>query len=371
MHRLPTLVAESGLLDEVLAAAAVAGCEVERMPDISALRGHWRAAPAVILDVGAAAACVREALPRRPGVLLVSTGPPDPASWPPAVELGVEQVIDVSAGRARLQEALSDLVESPPGDGRVLSVLGGCGGAGASVLATAVGQAVLAGGGRGLLVDCDPLGGGLDLELGAESEEGKRWPDLSLSGGRVPVAELHSALPGRTMGAGRLTLLSCARTGPDPTPQGVAAVVDAGRRAGETVICDVPRQLSPAAGAALDRSDLAVLVVPARLRACAAAKRVADQMAERGVSLHAVVRGPSPTGLDARQVAKAVGLPLLTTMRPERRLAVALDNGHFPVDAKGPLATAARQVLSVLHAGKRLSPKAFHSAAAARGGGVP
>ncbi|MEU4801149.1 septum site-determining protein Ssd [Actinosynnema sp. NPDC023587] len=367
MDRLLTLVADPTLLDEVLQAAAVAGCEVERVPDVAALRGLWRAAPAVVLDAEALAGCAGTALPRRPGVFVVSTGPPERTVWPPALELGVEQVIDVRAGRARLQEALSDLVESPPGDGRVLSVLGGCGGAGASVLATAVGQAVLSGGGRGLLVDCDPLGGGLDLALGAEREAGKRWPDLSLSGGRVPVAELRSALPSRTRGSGRLAFLSCARNGPDPTPQAVAAVVDAGRRAGETVICDVPRQLSPAAGAALERSDLAVLVVPARLRACAAARRVVEQVAGRGVALHAVVRGPSPTGIHARQVAKAIGLPLLTAMRPERRLAAALDQGRFPAHRQGPLAAAAREVLTVLRAQKPLSRRTFAPAEVGRG----
>ncbi|WP_433267505.1 septum site-determining protein Ssd [Actinosynnema sp. CS-041913] len=358
MNRLLAMVAETHLLDEVLNAAAVAGCEVERVPDVPALRARWHTAPAVVLDAGAAASCVHEALPRRPGVLLVATGPPGPETWPAAVELGVAQVIELPAARSTLQEALSDLVESPPGDGRVLSVLGGCGGAGASVLAAAVGQAVLTTGGRGLLVDCDPLGGGLDLALGAEHEAGKRWPDLNLTGGRVPVSELRAALPSRTKGQGRLTFLSCARNGPDPTPQAVAAVVDAGRRAGETVICDVPRQLTPAAGAALDRSDLAVLVVPARLRACAAARRVADQVTDRGITVHAVVRGPTTTGIHARQAAKAVGVPLLTTMRPERRLGAALDHGRFPVH--GPLAATARQVLAVLHAQNRLALKALH-----------
>ncbi|MBB5956723.1 secretion/DNA translocation related CpaE-like protein [Saccharothrix tamanrassetensis] len=358
MNRLLAMVTGTRLLDDVLQAAAVAGCEVERVPDVPALRAHWHSAPAVVLDAKAAASCVHQALPRRPGVLLVSTGPPTPETWPPAVDLGVEQVIELPSGLRRLQEALSDLVEAPSGDGRVLSVLGGCGGAGASVLAAAVGQAVLSTGGRALLVDCDPLGGGLDLALGAEHEVGKRWPDLKLTGGRVPAAELRAALPTRNRGEGRLTFLSCSRNGPDPTAQTVAAVVDAGRRAGETVVCDVPRQLSPAAGAALDRSDLAVLVVPARLRACAAAKRVADQVTDRGITVHAVVRGPSPSGINAGQVAKAVGIPLLTTMRPQRHLATALDQGHFPTHWKGPLAAAAREVLAVLQAQKRLPPKA-------------
>ncbi|NUT90948.1 MAG: hypothetical protein HOY78_02845 [Saccharothrix sp.] len=350
MSRVVALVAETELLDEVLQAAAVAGCEVERVADVSALRGHWHTAPAVVLDPAGAQACAFEALPRRPGVLVVSTGPPDAAVWPCAVELGVERVIDASSGSDALRTALADLVETPLDGGRVLAVLGGCGGAGASVLAAAVGQAVLHRGGRALLVDCDPLGGGLDLALGAESESGVRWPDVALSGGRVPASALRTALPGLTRAGGTLSFLSCSRNGPGPAPQAVAAVVEAGRRSGETVVCDVPRQLPPAARAALDRADLAVLVVPAEVRACAAARRVADQVVERGVDLHAVVRTPAPGGIRPAEVAEAVGVPLLTTMRPEPRLPTALDQGRFPMRTRGPLAKAAREVLAALDA---------------------
>ena len=39
----------------------------------------------------------------------------------------------------------------------------------------------MADGERVMLVDCDALGGGLDLLLGAEEVQGLRWPDLALS----------------------------------------------------------------------------------------------------------------------------------------------------------------------------------------------
>ncbi|NUT52857.1 MAG: hypothetical protein HOV94_37060, partial [Saccharothrix sp.] len=125
---------------------------------------------------------------------------------------------------------------------------------------------------------------------------------------------------------------------------------EAGRRAGATVVCDVPRGLTGAACAALDRADLAVLVVPADVKACMAAKPVVEQASERGVRLKAVVRGPAPGGLTTAQVVEAIDVPLLTAMRPEPRLARALDNGHFPETTRGPLAKAARQVLEALNA---------------------
>jgi secretion/DNA translocation related CpaE-like protein len=216
------------------------------------------------------------------------------------------------------------------------------------VLAAAVGQAVLSDGGQGLLIDCDPLGGGIDLTLGTEEDPGLRWPELRLTGGRVAASALRSALPGKSGRHGRLTVLSCEGDGPGPEPGAVAAVVEAGRRAGETVVCDLPRQFTGTTCAALDRSDLAVLVVPAEVRACASAQRVARRMVDRGVAVRMVVRGPAPSGLRGAEIAEVVGVPLLATMRPEPGLAAALDRGSFPEGTRGPLARAARAVLAVL-----------------------
>lgn len=349
MKRPVALVTDAVLVDEVLNAAAVVGCEVERVVDVTALRGRWHGAAAVVLDFEAVVAC--GGFPRRAGVHVVGAGPPGAEVWRRALALGAEQVLELPADQERLRAVLADAAEGAPvGDGKVLAILGARGGAGASVLAVAVGQAVLAAGGQGLLVDCDPLGGGLDLTLGAEQQEGLRWPTLQLTGGRVPAAALRTALPGRSGRHGSLTVLSCGRTGPGPEPDAVVAVIEAGRRAGGTVVCDVPRQLTEAACAALDRADLAVLVVPADVKACMAAKTVVDQAGERGVRLKAVVRGPAPGGLTTAQVVAATGVPLLTAMRPEPRLARALDNGHFPETTRGPLAKAARKVLAALHA---------------------
>ncbi|PRY46206.1 septum site-determining protein Ssd [Umezawaea tangerina] len=345
------LVGDEVLLDELLRLAAAAGCELDRVPDVAALRARWKDAPLVLLDEWAASECGLVDLPRRAGAYLVCTRPPAEHVWREALALGLERVVELPAGDQWLVGALADLAEGPPsGEGRVVAVLGGRGGAGASVLAAALGQAVLSSGGQGLLVDCDPLGGGLDLTLGDESHEGPRWPELHLSGGRVAASALHSALPGRTGKGGRLTVLSCDRDGPGPEPDAVAAVVEAGRRAGETVICDLPRHLTASALAALTRADLTVLVVPAEVRACAAAKRVAHQLISHGATLGVVVRAPGPTGLRGKEIADTIGATLLTSMRPEPRLASALDNGRFPTATRGPLARAATAVLAALHA---------------------
>ena len=109
----------------------------------------------------------------------------------------------------------------------------------------------------------------------------------------------------------------------------------------------LPETIEPGT-AALETADLAVLVVPAEVRACAAAATVAARVLRYGVSLQLVVRGPAPGGLTPRDVSRALDIPLLAAMRPQPGLASALDRGAVPGRSRGPLATAAAQVLGAL-----------------------
>ncbi|GAA3218533.1 septum formation initiator [Pseudonocardia petroleophila] len=352
------MVSDPELLDAVLRLAAAAGCELERAVDATAARRMWAEAPVVLLDAGAAQHCARHGLPRRGRVVVAVRGEPPPGVWQQAVAVGAEHVVSLPDAEPWLVAALSEATEEPRGRGPVLGVVGGRGGAGASVLAAAVAVAAVRDGRRALLVDCDPLGGGLDLVLGAEDLDGLRWPGVGVGGGRVPAAALHAALPAPAVagrGGGELALLSCDRAaggpgGGGPGAGAVSAVIDAGRRAGETVVCDLPRHGTDAALAALSAADLVVLVVPADVRSCAAAARVVAVLADHGAVPRLVVRGPAPGGIDAAEVARALELPLLTTMRSEPGLARALERGEAPGRTRGPLAAAARAVLAELGA---------------------
>jgi secretion/DNA translocation related CpaE-like protein len=229
--------------------------------------------------------------------------------------------------------------------------VGARGGAGASTLAAATAVSAARNGASALLVDCDPLGGGLDLLVGVEQEPGLRWPELTVSDGRVRAGALHDALPRAGVGgaSGRgLAVLSCARSAHGPERTAVTAVLEAGRRGGDTVVCDLPRYPTEAALAALGGTELTVLVVPADLRSCAAGGRVAQVLAEHTGSVELVVRGPSPGGITAAEAARAVGLPLLATMRPEGGLERGTERGRLPGSWRGPLTGAARAVLDRL-----------------------
>ncbi|TKG70015.1 septum site-determining protein Ssd [Prauserella endophytica] len=346
----PLVVArDDAVADEIQRIAAAVECESEWVSDLDAARESWADAPLVLIDDSVLVDDPGQALPRRERVLLVCKGAPGPASWQRAFVLGVEKVVALPEDEDTLVAAFADVAEGPSqGKGQVLAVVGGCGGAGASVLAASVGLRVARTGGSALLVDCDPLGGGVDLLLGSERAEGVRWPQLRVRSGRVSMSALEAALPARKHGEGRLSVLSCDREGPGPTADAVAAVVEAGRRAGRVVVCDVPRQAESASEEALRRADLVALVVPAEVRACVAATRVLARLGELTGEVRVLARGPAPDGLTAHDVADAVGVPLLGRIRTERRLARAVERGVFNPRPGGALGTAARAVLETL-----------------------
>jgi secretion/DNA translocation related CpaE-like protein len=219
-------------------------------------------------------------------------------------------------------------------------VMGGRGGAGASLFATALARSAR----DALLVDADPWSGGIDLVAGSEDKPGLRWPDLALEHGRLDFAALRQALPR----VGGLSVLSSARAGNDVEPGPLAAVVDAGRRGGATVVCDLPRRLTRAVEFAVDTADLVVLVTTADIRGCAASTAVAAALSAINPNVGLVVRGPSPAGLRPVDVARTVELPLLAAMRAQPNLATMLERGGLRIGHRSPMTAAARRVLAVL-----------------------
>jgi secretion/DNA translocation related CpaE-like protein len=343
------ICSDDELLDGLLRLAAAAGCEIQRAADAAQARRFWGQAPLVVLDVAAARQCAAGRLPRRGGVLIAVRGEPDPAVWRLAVAVGADHVVSLPQAEPWLVDVFADAAEGSRSGGAVLAVVGGRGGAGASVLAAAVAVAAVREGEQVLLVDCDPLGGGLDLVLGAEDLGGLRWPGLAIGGGRIGASALRAALPAPAVpGAGGLRMLSCGRVRHEPSAASVASVVAAGRRAGEIVVCDLPRHPTEAAATALAGADLTVLVVPADVRSAAAGAQVAALLTDHTSSVRLVVRGPAPGGIEPEEVAKAVGLPLLTAMRADPEIARSLERGSAPGRPGSPLAAAADEVLAAL-----------------------
>jgi secretion/DNA translocation related CpaE-like protein len=330
------ITSDPELLDDLVRIALTAGTEVDAAPDAGSGRRAWSTAAAVVVGRDAAEACARARLPRRSGVVLIGDDLDEAGIWQLGVEVGAEHVVFLPDGEAWLVEMLSEAVEPVRFSGELIAVVGGRGGAGATTLSAALAVTASRLGHRTLLVDGDPLGGGIDLVFGGESDPGVRWPDLGATRGRVPGSALTGALP-RMNG---LSVLSWDRSDVlQVPPEAMETVLEAGRRSCEIVVADLPRALDDAGRSVLSLASLVLLVVPAEVRAAAAAARVATQLAPLCADLRLVVRGPSPSGLGADEIARALSLPLVGFLRPEPSLELALERGEPPARrSRSPLA---------------------------------
>lgn len=340
------ITADADLLDDLLRLAVAAGVELDVAADPAAARRRYAPAPLVVVGLDMAEPCHRAGLPRRPGVVLVgrSGEPTDP--WQLAEALGAAHVAMLPAAEPWLVDRFADLVNAPDRAGRLVAVIGGRGGAGASVLAAGIAVTAVRARLRTLLVDADPLGGGIDLVLGWEGMEGLRWPGLREASGRMSAPALVEALPRQ----GELVVLSWDRGTPVAVPaEAMAATIEAGRNGRDLVVVDLPRRLDDAAMLALHGADRALLLVPAELRATAAAARVVAAIGSHCRSLQVVVRGPTPGRLTAKEIAASLRLPLAGVLRPEPRLAVGLERGETPAHSgRGPLAVLCRRIVEDL-----------------------
>ncbi|MBO8194750.1 septum formation initiator [Streptomyces oryzae] len=350
------------LLDDLLRLCAAAGTEPQVAHGGPASRtgwaswsgaASWERAPLVLVGddcarasgfgeapgPGQAAPGTAGTVPRRPGVLLVGRDWDDPGVWERGVRVGAESVVLLPDAENWLTGRIADALEGVGQAALTVGVVGGRGGAGASTLACALAVTAARAGEQTTLIDADPLGGGLDILLGLEQAQGLRWPDLAESRGRVGSAALAESLP-RSHG---LSLLSWDRGDRALVPaDAMKSVLSAARRRGGVVVVDLPRQVDETVAEGLVQLDLGLAVVPAELRAVAAAHRVAARMQLVVRDLRAVVRtrgGPRgargyDAGLDDAEVARLLGLPLAGELPWERGLLEDIDRGRPPGSAK-------------------------------------
>lgn len=341
----------SAVAETVSRVAAATGIAVEVRGDPPP-RWDWRAAALVVVDVAELPALTGAGLPRRTGVIAVHTGDPSARELRGCLALGVERTVPATEIDAVLVEVFGSLRRTVSG-GRVLAVIGACGGAGASVLSAALATTAVREGLPTVLLDVDSWGAGLDVVMGMEHVPGVRWPDLTAATGRLPPEALHRALPVAARAAGRVPVLTFDREQPDPVDPGVLDVVLGSLRAGgDTVVVDVPSTPCPAGDRAVELADLTVLIAPADVRSCFAAGRRTRHLLQLTGQLGLVVRGPSPGGLAADDLADTLGLPLLGRLRAQPRLDHDLEQGRPPGgERRSPLGRVCRDVLEVLAAG--------------------
>ena len=243
----PLLVSADPLLvADVHRLCAAAGVVPEVVRDPAHAIRLWASAPVVLVGSDVATALAAASPPRRQRVHVLGRSPVGDTMFRDALGVGAETVAGLPASETWLVELLTDVGDGGAAPGVTIGVIGGSGGAGATVFAAAMAQMASAAG-RTLLVDADPIGAGVDRVLGLEDSDGIRWDSMLQTTGRLSSRSLREALPR----AGQLSVL----TWPTDRPASLQAfamreVLSAGRRGFDAVVVDLPRHRD-----AVDRRD--------------------------------------------------------------------------------------------------------------------
>ena len=340
----PTVVvtADPELLGRVQAVTATLAVQPLVVEEPAQVRSSWASAPLVVVGPDAAAAVAALRLPARRGVLLVGHDEDPAAALRHSTELGAA-VLTLPRGAEALAAAVGGRADRPPGSGRVLVLTGASGGVGTSTTAAALALVAARDGGRVALVDLDERGGGLDLLLGAEQQEGWRWPRLA--GARGFLGDLHGQLPS----VEGVDLLSVARLDPAAPPltaEAVGPVLLSLVRSHPLVVVDLPREPTPGAAEALRQADEVLLLVRADVRGVAAGRVAARVLAPGCASLSALSRSARRGGVAADAAAAALGLPSAGVVPYDPAAVMAAERGEPPArSVRSPLARSCRAVL--------------------------
>ncbi|MBI8999616.1 septum site determining protein [Corynebacterium sp. CCM 9185] len=281
---------------------------------------------------------------RHPRLFLVAPDP-GPVDWRAAMTCHAESAFLLPAQSPELLAAFGQGDVTPSG-GRVLGVLGAVGGSGASTLAAAVARVLVDD--TPILVDAVNGSGGLDLLLCLEDAPGARWPELAFDRGHVELTDLMKALPRTPDG---VTVLSTTRSrirDPFVLETGrLMAVLDCIRAGAGTAIVDLP---SGHAGArwAVTLCDLVVLVVPAEVRAVAAAAALTAELAGHRTPCFTVLRHRSWSGIDATEMERLTSTDCLAELGQVANLPKSCELHGLPARLPRVLASTARAIAAEL-----------------------
>jgi secretion/DNA translocation related CpaE-like protein len=346
------VTADGELLEQVLATAAAAAIEPTVVPDGVAARSLWTSAAIVVVGIDRAPELAGMSLSRRSEVYLVGGAADREALCAWSGPLGAAVVV-LPGAAGWLTASLSDAARHRLGAGHLVAVLGGSGGVGASTWAAGLAVVAAQQEWRTALVDADPLGGGLDLLLGAERSGGWRWPRLA--GARGHLGDLAGQLPH----VDGVDVLAAGRgedgaTGP-PGAEQLQAVLRSTSRTHHLTVVDLPRAPEWVAREVGRHADLMLVVVRADVRGISAARAVLDRLAD-GPQPQLVVRRRRGGPLTATAVADGLAVPLAGTVPDDPALRLGAERGDPPArSARSPLALSCRAVLGRLPAGELAS----------------
>lgn len=305
MHRALWAGPDAALRELVADHATAAGLELVDEADTGPIAVQLMDAAALVTAPGTAGFRSRGAsVAAGAPPLLVVTGEQvvTTSAWRSALASGARALLQLPADSEQLLSHLSEL-SRPRSDSTVIGVVAGHGGAGASSFAARLAAAARPDG-PVVLVDGDPLGGGLDLLVEHGGAAGVGWSDLEGLGSQDGTA-LREGLPV----VDEVALL-VAGDGPGPQASALSRALTALAPGGGTVVVDLSASLVAAAAEHLDRL---LLVTTATDHAVRATARRLDIWPLPAGLVSVVVRRQGP--LHPGDIAADLSLPLAAAFR--------------------------------------------------------
>lgn len=305
MHRALWAGPDAALRELVADHATAAGLELVDEADPGPIAVQLMDAAALVTAPGTAGfrsrgASVAAGAP--PLLVVTSEQVVTTSAWRSALASGARALLQLPADSEQLLSHLSEL-SRPRSDSTVIGVVAGHGGAGASSFAARLAAAARPDG-PVVLVDGDPLGGGLDLLVEHGGAAGVGWSDLEGLGSQDGTA-LREGLPV----VDEVALL-VAGDGPGPQASALSRALTALAPGGGTVVVDLSASLVAAAAEHLDRL---LLVTTATDHAVRATARRLDIWPLPAGLVSVVVRRQGP--LHPGDIAADLSLPLAAAFR--------------------------------------------------------
>lgn len=355
---------------EVSHIAAATGCEIFDSTNPADILRLLPRAEALIIDAASAQDLHAYAqhnqvdIPSRERIFHV-TAEPGPIDYRSALRCHAEEAFLVPSQAPELLAALGKhrLTHNhgyPAKQNQCIAISGAVGGCGVSTFSAAVARTAAADGRYQCisLLDLVDSSGGLDLLMGLEDTPGIRWPDLSLGEGHIDYEALDQAIPHTSYD--HIGVLSQARTSvagagclKDPVPT-ISRVIHSIHEAATSVlgVMDCPAIFGQADHALAqlisEEAALVVLVVPAEIRAVAAAAGRSAELKSAGVTPLIVLRHRSWSGLGAKEVEDILQEEVLAEIGHIHRLPKTTELQGLPQVLPRPLLQASRAVLSHL-----------------------
>ena len=326
MTTTPTIlvsVTDPVLHPEAINIAAATGMDIIDTSDPRDIVRHAPKAAAILVDA-TTATHAGGIHPR--GHLFLLHPEPGPVDWTLAVRIGAADAVILPAQSNKLLATLAATTAapdspSPAAAASVIAVTGAVGGAGTSTLAVALAlqlhEIVPT-----VLVDADPVSPGMDLLLGCETTGGIRWADLSFRSGSIAAADLIAALPETESGLPVLTTDRGSNGTSGITEDKLLRVIGTMHHT-HCVVVDLPAT-APFFAALTDACDFVVLLIPAEVRAAAAASRIAHSLTAHDVAdiVGVDVVGELGTVSQVPRVAETTGIRTLGALPRALRKAV-------------------------------------------------